>query len=71
MLDSDRMIDNINKLRRLTEQLDSLSEEDQVATLSFSLPDSYGNLIVALELRADDLSLELVIARLLHEEKAL
>ena len=34
-----------------------------------SLPDSYSNLIVALESRADDLNLEFVIARLLHEER--
>ena len=73
MLDSDRMIDHINNLRSLAEQLDSVgapvSEEDQVATLLCSLPGSYGNLIVALESRAEDLNLEFVIARLLHEEK--
>ena len=33
-----------------------------------SLPESYGGLIVALESRADDLTLEFVISRLLHEE---
>lgn len=69
ILDGDRMIDHINKLRSLAEQLDSvgapMSEEDQVATLLCSLPDSNGNLIVALESRADDLSLESVITRLL------
>ena len=73
MSDSDTMIDHINKLRSLAKQLDSVgapeSAEDQVATLLCSLPDSYGNLIVALESRADDLTLEFVIARLLHEEK--
>ena len=73
MSDSDTMIDHINKLRSLAEQLDSVgapvSAEDQVATLLCSLQDSYGNLIVALESRADDLTLEFVIARLLHEEK--
>ena len=73
MSDSNTMIDHINKLRSLAKQLDSVgapvSAEDQVATLLCSLPDSYGNLIVALESRADDLTLEFVIARLLHEEK--
>ena len=46
-----------------------VSEEDQVATLLCSLPDSYDNLIVALESRADNLTLEFIIARLLHEER--
>ena len=73
MLDSDSMSDHVNKLRSLAEQLDSVgaqvSEENQVATLLCSLPDSYGNLIVALESSEDDLSLEFVIARSLHEEK--
>ena len=41
----------------------------QMATLLCSLPESYNNLIVALESRADDLTIEFVIARLLHEER--
>eukprot|EP00794_Sanderia_malayensis_P010763 gene10763-11913_t len=73
MSDGDKMIDHINKLRSLAEQLDSvgapISEEDQVMTLLSSLPDSYENLIVALESRSDDLSMEFVTARLLHEER--
>ena len=40
-----------------------------MATLLCSLPESYSNLIIALESRAHDLNIEFVIARLLHEEK--
>eukprot|EP00794_Sanderia_malayensis_P005845 gene5845-6544_t len=73
MCESERMIDHINKLRSLAEQLDSVgapvSEDDQVATLLCSLPDSYANLNVALESRADSLTLEFVTSRLIHEEK--
>ncbi len=62
MSDNVTMIDNSNKLRGLTtEQLDSVrasvSEDGQLATLLCSLLDSYGDLIVALELRAEYLSL--------------
>ena len=46
-----------------------VSEDDEVATLLCSLPDSYANLIVALESHADSLDLEFVISRLIHEEK--
>ena len=60
-------------MRSLAEQLAAMgaqiSEDDQVATLLCSLPDSSSNLIAALESQADDLSLEFVIARLLHEER--
>ena len=40
-----------------------------MATLLCSLPESYNNLIVTLESCADDLTIEFVIARLLHEER--
>ena len=67
------MMAHINKMRSLAEQLAAvgaqISDDDQAATLLCSLPDSYNNLIVALELRADDLNLEFVIARLLHQER--
>ena len=45
-----------------------ITVDDQVATLLFSLPESYKDLITALKFRADDLTLEFVTARLLHEE---
>eukprot|EP00794_Sanderia_malayensis_P011679 gene11679-12889_t len=73
MSEGDTMMEHVNKMRSLAEQLSSVgaqvSEDDQVATLLCSLPDSYNNLIVALESRADDLNMEFVIARLLHEER--
>jgi hypothetical protein len=72
MDESGSMIDHINAVRNLADQLDAIgapvSEDDIVTTLLGSLPDSYDNLITALESRADDLSFELVSARLLHEE---
>ena len=45
-----------------------MSKDHQVAMLLCSLPESYNNLIVALESRANDLTIEFVIGRLLHEE---
>ena len=72
MSPTDNMMEHINKLRSLAEQLESVgapvSEDDQVATLLCSLPESYSNLIVALESRIEDLNMEFVTARLLHEE---
>ena len=46
----------------------SITEDDQVATLLCSLPESYNSLITALESRADNLTLEFVHARLFLEE---
>ena len=70
MLESEGLIDHINKLRSLAELLGvPVSEEDQVATPLSSLPDSYAHLIVALESCADSLTLEFVTSRLIHEEK--
>ena len=66
------MTEHINKMKELASQLEavgaSITEDDQVATLLCSLPESYNGLITALESRADDLTLEFVTARLLHEE---
>ena len=73
MSENDTMMERINKMRCLAEQMASVgaqvSENDHVVTLLCSLPDSYNNLIVALESRANQLTLELIIARLLHEER--
>ena len=46
-----------------------VSKEDQVATLLCSLPDSYDNIIVVPESWDDQLTLEFIIARLLHKER--
>ena len=68
----DSMSEHINKMKELASQLEavgaSITEDDQVATLLCSLPESYNSLITALESRADDLTLEFVTAKLLHEE---
>ena len=72
MIEGDTMIAHINKVKAMGEQLEAIgagvSDDDLVMTLLSSLPESYGGLIVALESRADDLSPEFVISRLLHEE---
>ena len=72
MSEGDTMIAHVNKVKAMGEQLEAIgagvSDDDLVMTLLSSLPESYGGLIVALESRADDLSLEFVISRLLHEE---
>ena len=66
------MSEHIYKMKELASQLEavgaSITEDDQVATLLCSLPESYNSLITALESRADNLTLEFVIARLLHYE---
>ena len=72
MAPGENMMEHINKLKSLAEQLESVEEpvldDDQVATLLCSLPDSYSKLIVVLESRVVDLNMEFVTARLLHEE---
>ena len=72
MAESDAMLEHINRMKSLAGQLESVgatvTEEDQVATLLCSLPDSYNNLIIALESRAEDLRMDFLVARLLHEE---
>jgi hypothetical protein len=72
MIEGDTMIAHINKVKAMGEQLEAIgagvSDDDLVMTLLSSLPESYGGLIVALESRADDLTPEFVISRLLHEE---
>ena len=68
----DSMQQHINKVMTLAEQLEGIgapvNDEDIAMTLLCSLPESYENLIIALESRADDLTAEFVQARLLQEE---
>ncbi|TPX53568.1 hypothetical protein PhCBS80983_g06259 [Powellomyces hirtus] len=45
-----------------------VDNEDIITTLLYSLPESFESLIVSLEFGADDLTLEFLTARLLHEE---
>jgi len=70
--DGESMQEHINRIVGLTQQLASIGapvpDEDIAITLLCSLPDSYDNLIVALESRAEALTAEFVTARLLQEE---
>ena len=50
---------------------DAVEEEDRVVHLLASLPDSYGMLVTALEANAEVPKLEVVMERLLHEERKL
>ena len=72
MADGENMVGHINKVKTMAEQLEAIGapvkEDDIVMTLLSSLPQSYSNLIIALETRSDNLTLEFVTARLLHEE---
>jgi transposase InsO family protein len=72
MVEGEDLTLHINKVKTLAEQLEAIgapvSEEDIVMTLLCSLPETYHNLIVALESRTDNLDLEFVTARLMHEE---
>ena len=72
MAESDAMIEKIKKMKSLGGQLESVGaliiEDDQVATLLCTLPDSYSNPNIALESRVDELAMEFLVAILLHEE---
>ena len=48
---------------------DAITEEDQVVHLLASLPDTYKVLVTALESNSEVPKMELVIERLLHEER--
>ena len=67
------MLEHINRMKSLAGQLEAVgaavTEDDQAATLLCSLPDSYSNLIIALESRVEDLTMDFFVARLLHEEQ--
>ncbi|TPX52537.1 DNA-directed DNA polymerase [Powellomyces hirtus] len=72
MEDGDGMLEHINKVKMMAHQLEvigaKVDSEGIVTTLLYSLPESFGSLIVSLESRADDLTLEFLTTRLLHEE---
>ena len=67
------MLEHINRMKPLAGQLKSVgtadTEDDQVATFLCSLPDSYSKLIIALKSRSEDLTMDFLVARLLHEEQ--
>ena len=64
---------HLKHMKELTNRLVAIgapiSEEDQVVTLLGSLPTSYSTLVMALESRCDDVSLNYVQQALVHEEK--
>jgi hypothetical protein len=66
------MQDHIAKVTMMAEQLSAIGapvqQEDIVMVLLCSLPADFDNLIVSLESRADDLTVEFVASRLLHAE---
>jgi len=68
----DSMQQHIVKVTTMAEHLAAIgatvSEEDTVMTLLCSLPPDFDNLIVSLESRVDNLTLDYVSSRLLHEE---
>jgi len=72
MGNNDNMTDYLDKFRTTLEELEAvgsiLEEEDKIATLLNSLPDSFENLVVSLESRGNQIDLDFVMARLLQEE---
>ena len=74
MEDGETMLEYITKMESIALDLDaidaSVSEEDQVANLLKGLPESYQNLVISFESRAEsDLNLTFVTSRLLREEQ--
>ncbi|TPX52711.1 DNA-directed DNA polymerase [Powellomyces hirtus] len=69
------MLEHINKVKMIGQQLEAIEAKvdsgDIVTTLLYSLPESFGSLLVSLESRAGDLTLEFLTAGLLHEETCL
>ena len=64
---------HLKETKELTDKLSSvgapISHEDQVVTLLGSLPSSYSTLVMALEARIDDISIDYIQQTLLQEEK--
>ena len=69
------MQDHTRKITEIFDELsvvrDYISEEDRVVHLLASLPDFFGVLVTALESNAKVPGMEVVIKRLLHEERKL
>ena len=73
MVESDEMLEHINRMKSLARQLKSVgpadTEDDQVATLLCSLLDSHSKLIIAFKSRSEDLTMFFLVVRLSHEEQ--
>ena len=64
---------HLKEMKELTDNLSSvgapISHKDQVVTLLGSLPSSFSTLVMALEARIDDISIDYIQRTLLQEEK--
>ena len=73
MIEGTAMEMHLKQMKSLAEKLAAIkspiSEEDQVVTLLGSLPETYQNVVTALEARSEDLTLSYVQQTLLYEEK--
>jgi hypothetical protein len=71
MSNEDSMHEHVKKFKEIVRKLSAIGapvpDDYQVTILLNSLPDSYDSLIVALESRAEGLTMEFVQERLLHE----
>ena len=71
--ESGTMLEHINWMKSLVGWLESVgeavTEDGPVPTLLCGLLDSYSNLIIALESRVEDLTMDFLAARLLHKEQ--
>ena len=71
--EGDSVQEHIKKMIEIFEELavvgDPLQEEDQVIHLLAGLPESYSMLVTALEANADVPKMEVVMERVLHEER--
>ena len=71
--EGDSVQENIKNMIEIFEELlvvgDPLQEEDQVIHLLAGLPESYSMLVTALEANADVPKMEVVMERVLHEER--
>ena len=71
----DSLQDHIKRITELFDELtfvgDNISDEDRVVHLLASLPDSYDVLVTALESNSTLPAMEVVVERLLHEERKL
>ena len=67
--DGDSVQDHVKQMTEIFNALSVVSEEDRVIYLLASLPESFGVLVTALEASATDTAMDVVLERLLHEER--
>ena len=73
--EGESMESHINKIKEIADELESIkstvTEEDMVLIILGSLPETFSTLITSLESRADDLTMDFLMTRLMHEERKL